>query len=123
MTDEELKELKQAIALGVTSVSINEFNNFVHVDEYGNICNRDGVCKEKISKIVLGTTSYKLSDYTNVDTYDVLSPTNIHWNMQPERENIDQTATIKATIANMGMGDIVKFMFKASQLLYRYRKA
>ena len=123
MTDEELKELKQAIELGVTSVSINEFNNFVHVDENGNICDRDGVYKGKISKIVLGTKSYKLPTYTNTDTYDILSPTNIRWNMQPERENIEQTAAIKATIANMGMGDIVKFMFKASQLFYRYRSA
>ena len=32
MTNEELKELKQAIELGVTSVSINELNNFAYVD-------------------------------------------------------------------------------------------
>lgn len=123
MTNEELKELKQAIELGVTSVSINELNNFAYVDGNGNICANRGVYNGKISKIVLGTKSYKLRTYTNIDTYDILSPTNINWNMQPEREDINQTTAIKTTIANMGMKDIVKFMFKASQLFNRYLNA
>ena len=123
MTDEELKELKQAIELGVTSVSINELNNFAYVDGNGNICANGGVYNGKISKIVLGTKSQKLLTYTNIDTYDILSPTNINWNMQPEREDINQTTAIKTTIANMGMKDIVKFMFKASQLFNRYLNA
>jgi hypothetical protein len=71
MTDEELKELKQAIELGVTSVSINELNNFAYVDGNGNICANGGVYNGKISKIVLGTKSYKLPTYTNIDTYDI----------------------------------------------------